>query len=95
MPGMEGNKQINQSKQTHHNCETKEQQEEASDNETRCGERWGAGMRLTVRATGAAAPFYPMAMVPDTPLSAHREVAPMQRGANIHAHRLQTNPRMP
>lgn len=39
---MEGNKQINQSKQTHHKSETKEQQQGAAENRTQHGERWGA-----------------------------------------------------
>lgn len=37
-----GNKQINQSKQTHNKSETKEQQQKASEKET---QRWGAGLR--------------------------------------------------
>lgn len=39
--GWRGNKQINQSKQTHNKSETKEQQQKASEKET---QRWGAGL---------------------------------------------------
>ena len=59
LPGMEGNKQINQSKQTHNKSETKEEQQKASENETRHGERWGARLCPTARARERQPPSTP------------------------------------
>jgi len=82
---MEGNKQINQSKHTHNKSETKEQQQQASENEIQRRERWGARLCPTAGAREQQPPATPRPRWGHDPPVHGGGFASTRREANIRA----------